>query len=45
MLKEFFKNEAGDTNIVSILVIMTVAIVLALLFKSYVADLLALIFQ
>lgn len=45
MNKDFFKNEAGDTNIISILVILAVIIILALLFKSYIADLFSLILK
>ncbi len=38
-MKNFFKNENGDTNIVSILVILLVIVILVMLFKNYVMDL------
>ena len=43
-LKDFIKNEEGDTNIISILIVLAVVIALVFLFKNYVADLLAMIF-
>ena len=43
-MKNFIKSEEGDTNIISILVILAVIIALVFLFKGYAADLLAKIF-
>ena len=45
MLKNFLKNETGDTNIVSILIILAVVLVLVFLFKGYVIDLITSVFQ
>ena len=44
MNKDPFRNENGDTNIISLLVILSVALALALLFRSYAADLVASLF-
>ena len=43
MLKLFFKNEAGDTNIVSLLIIIAVIFALVFLFKDYVKDLVTMV--
>lgn len=45
MDKNFIKNEAGDTNIISIVIVLVVVIVLVLLFKDYVTDLIASLFS
>ena len=45
MNREFFKNEAGDTSIISLLIILAVIIALALLFKNYIVDLFSFIFK
>ena len=45
MNKNFFKNEAGDTNIISILIILAVIVALTLLFKNYIADLFSMIIK
>lgn len=41
MLRKFFKNEKGDTNIISILIVLAVVLVLVFLFKDYVVGLFA----
>lgn len=45
MLKKFFTDEKGDTNIISIVIIMAVVVALVLLFKSYVADFITQLFN
>ena len=45
MVKNFFKNEAGDTNIISILIVMGVIIALVLLFKDYAMELISSLFS
>ena len=45
MNKNFLKNEAGDTNIISILIILAVIVALTLLFKNYIADLVSMIIK
>ena len=45
MFRNFFKNEAGDTNIVSILIILAVVFILVVLFKDYATDLVASLFK
>ena len=39
MLKHFFKNEAGDTNIISLLIMVAVILAIVFLFKDYIKDL------
>ncbi len=39
MLKKFLKDQKGDTNIVSIIIILGVIIVAALIFKPYITQL------
>ena len=38
-VKEFFTNEEGDTNIVSMVVLIGIAVLLAIVFKDAIADL------
>ena len=44
MLRKFFKNESGDTNIISIVIILAVILGLTFLFKDYVIDLIKSLF-
>lgn len=44
MGKNFFTDEKGDTNIISIVIILGVIIALVFLFKPYIADLVSKIF-
>ena len=37
--KKFFTNERGDVNVVSIVVLIAVAVVLAILLKGFLGDL------
>lgn len=37
MLKKFFQDEKGDTNIVSIIILLVIVLIAALLFKPYIA--------
>ncbi len=39
MLKNFFKSEKGDTNIVSLIVLLGVIVIAAIVFKPYIAKL------
>lgn len=43
-LKGFLKDEEGDVNIVSIVVLIGIAVVLAIIFKDAIADLLDTLF-
>lgn len=43
-LKKFFKDQNGDTNIVSIIIILIVVIVAVVLFRPYIAGLFARLF-
>lgn len=45
MDKNFFTDENGDTNIISILIILAVIIALVFLFKPYIAGLVSQIFK
>ena len=45
MNKNFFKSDSGDTNIVSLLIILIVTVVLVLLFKGYISDLFSTLFH
>ena len=44
MDKNFFTDENGDTNIISIIIILGVILALVFLFKPYIADLITKIF-
>ncbi len=37
-MKKFLKNQSGDTNIISILIVLAVVIVIVMLFKDYAID-------
>lgn len=39
MLKDFLKSEKGDTNIVSLIVLLGVIVIAAIVFKPYIAKL------
>ena len=39
MLKRFLKSEKGDTNIVSLLIVLAVVVIAFVIFKPYVAKL------
>lgn len=39
MKRNFFKEERGDTNIVSLIILITVAVVAAVIFKPYIGSL------
>ncbi len=45
MLKNFFKDEKGDTNIISIVIILGVIIALVFLFRPYLQSLVSMIFK
>ena len=42
---KFFNNEEGDVNVVSIVVLIGVAVLLAMLFKTQISDLLTTLFE
>ena len=44
-VKNFMRNERGDVNIVSIVVLIGVAVILAILFKDAIGDLLTSLLQ
>ena len=44
-LREFFSDERGDVNIVSIVVLIGIAVLLALVFKNQVQSLLETLFE
>ena len=39
MLNKFLRDEQGDTNIVSIIILLGIVLIAALLFKPYIANL------
>ena len=39
LLRKFLKDEAGDTNIISLIILLGVIIVAVLIFKPYIAGL------
>lgn len=43
-VKEFFENESGEVNIVTIVVLIGIAVALALIFKKQITDLLNALF-
>lgn len=44
MLENFFQNEDGDVNIVSMVVLIGIAVLLAVMFKTQISDLLKTLF-
>lgn len=45
MARDFFNDEKGDTNIISIIVIIGVSIAIVLLFRPYIEQLIALVMK
>lgn len=44
MLKRFFKSEKGDTNIVSLLIVLAVIVIAVFIFKPYLEKLFSWLF-
>ncbi|MFR2113836.1 MAG: Flp1 family type IVb pilin [[Ruminococcus] lactaris] len=44
-MKDFFYNEEGDVNIVSMVVLIGIAVLLAVIFKNNIKDLLDVLFK
>ena len=45
LVKDFFYNEEGDVNIVSMVVLIGIAVLLAVIFKNNIKDLLDVLFK
>lgn len=45
LVKDFFYNEEGDVNIVSMVVLIGIAVLLAVIFKNNIKDLLETLFE